>query len=134
MPKLLLERLAVLDAYLMLMALVQPNSLLSNANTSWQARTSSLTTAAFSGDQWANLSKFNFSSSFSCLTATDMGLGQDSVPRAASISGDNSTGGTSDADTTHTMGTPILRKMWLSEMFLTTRDTLLLPFLRRVYT
>ena len=55
------------------------------------------------------------------------------APRAASISGDNSMGGTSDADTTHTMGTPFLRKMWPLETFLTTRDTLLWPFLRQVY-
>ena len=45
-----------------------------------------------------------------------MGSGRDSMPRAASISGDNSMGGTSDADMTHTTGTPFLRKMWLSHV------------------
>ena len=62
-----------------------------------------------------------------------MGLGQDSMPRAAFISGDNTVGGTGDADTTRTTCTPFLRKIWLSEAFLMTRDTLLLPFLRCVY-
>ena len=65
---------------------------------------------------------------------TDMGSGLASTPRMASISGDNLAGGTGDADMTHTTGTPFLRKMWLSDMFLTTSETLLLPFLRHVNT
>ena len=74
------------------MALVQPNSLLSNMNTLWKAKTNSLATAAFLGDQWASPSRFNFSSSFSCLAMTDMGSGLASEPRVASISSDNSVG------------------------------------------
>ena len=54
------------------------------------------------------------------------------MPKVASISGDNSTGGTSHANMTRATGMPFLRKMWLSDMFLTTRDTFPLPFLRRV--
>ena len=84
------------------------------------------------GDQWANPSKFNFSSSFSCLAATDKGSGLGSLPSEASISGDSSAGGTSDADKTCTTGLPFLRKIWLSDTFLTTKDTFLLPFLRWV--
>ena len=58
---------------------------------------------------------------------TDKGSG------LASTSGDNSIGETSDTDMTHATGTPFLRKMWLSDMFLTMTETLPLPFLRCVY-
>ena len=131
MPEPFLERLTILDANLVLDG-TSTTQFIALQCKHIMIGQDKLTTATFSGHQWANPSKFNFSSNFSYLTATDMGSGRDSVPRVASISGDNSAGVTSDADTTRATGTPFLRKMWLSDMFLTTRDTFPLPFLRRV--
>ena len=82
-------------------------------------------------DQSDSPSRFNFSSSFSCLTSTDMGSCQASVSKETSISNDNLMGNTSYAATCIT-GTPFLRKMWLSDTFLTMSETLPLPFLRQV--
>ena len=75
-------------------ALIHPNSLLSNMKISLNARTSSFATAMFLGDQPLRPSKFNFSRSFSCHTDTDIGSCCTSALKAASISGDNFTGGT----------------------------------------
>ena len=114
-------------------ALMQPSSFPSSMKMSWKAKTSSLTAAAFLGVQLLRPSKFSFSRSFSYCAATIIGSHAVSAPRAASISGDNSTGCTGEADTTRATYTPFFRKMGLSDIFLTTMDTLLLLIFSQVY-
>ena len=111
MLKLLLERLTVLHAHLMLDGTGSAQFIALQHKYIMVGQDQLSRCCCISGDQRANPSRFNFSSSFSCLAATDMGLGQDSMPRVAFISGDNSVGGTGYADTTNATGTPFLRKM-----------------------
>ena len=132
MPEPFFERLIILDADLVLYSTSATQFIALQCEHIMISQDKLSRCHRILGDQWANPSKFNFSSSFSCLAATDKGSGLDSLPSAASNSGDSSVGGTSDADTTCTTATPFLRKIWLSDMFLTTKDTLLLPFSRQV--
>ena len=115
-------------------ALVHPSSFPSRAKMSWKAKMSSLVAATFLGVQLLRPSKFSFSRSFSCHVATVIGSRAASVPRAASILGVGSTGGTDEADTMHATLTPFFRKMGLSDIFLTMTDTLLLLIFSWVYT
>ena len=113
--------------------LMHPSLYPSSMKMSWKAKTSSLPAGTFLGVQLLRPSKFSFSRSFSCHVATVIGSHAVCAPRAASISGDNSTGGTSKADTMHATCTPFFRKMGLSDIFLTTMDTLLLLIFSQVY-
>ena len=106
-------------------ALVHPSSFPSSMKMSWKAKTSSLAATALLGVQLLRPSKFSFSGSFSCHTATVIGSHTVSAPRTASILGDNSIGGTGEADTMHATLTPFFRKMGLSNIFLTMMDTLI---------
>ena len=114
-------------------ALVQPSSFPSSTKMLWKAKTRSQAVAAFWGVQLLRLSKFSISNSFSCHMVTDIGSCMASVPRVASISVDNSAGGTGEAETTCATCTPFFRKIGDSDMFLTTTDTLLLLILSLVY-
>ena len=104
-------------------ALVQPSSLPSNAKTSWKVRTSFRAAAAFHGVQLLGPSRFSFSKSFSCHSATDKGGCLSSAPRTTSISRESFTGGTSDVETTLEICTPFFRKIGDSDMFLTITNT-----------
>ena len=84
--------------------LVQPSSLPSIAKTSWKVSTSSHATMAFWGVQLLSPSRFSFSKSFLCQSATDRDGYLSSVPRTASISGESSTSGTGEAETTQARG------------------------------
>ena len=113
--------------------LVQPNSFPSSIKVSCKARRRSHAATAFLGVQLLRPSRFNFSRSFFCYTATYMGSRSASVPRMASISGDSSVCSTSNAETTLATHTPFLRKIGDADMFLTTTDTLLVLILSLVY-
>ena len=104
-----LKGLLLLIWILCSIALVQPNSFPSSTKMSWKAKISSLAAAKFLRVQLLRPSKFSFSRSFSCHAATNMGSHAISAPRVASISGDNSAGGTGDADTMHATCTPFFR-------------------------
>ena len=112
---------------------MQPSSFPSSAKLSWKAKMSSLAAATFLGVQLLRPSKFSFSRSFYCQAATVIGSRAVSAPRPASILGDSSTEETCKADTMHTTLTPFFRKMGLSNIFLTTMDTLLLLIFSWVY-
>ena len=80
-------------------ALVQPSLLPSSARISWKVSTRSCATTAFWGVQLLRPSRFNFSRSLVCLSATDRGFHLSSIPRMAFHSGDNSVGGMDNAET-----------------------------------
>ena len=87
-------------------ALVQPSLLSSKAKISWKVKASSLATAAFLGVQELKPSRFNFSRSFSCCTATKRGSGHISLPGAACTSWDNSAGGMGNVDSSYAILKP----------------------------
>ena len=92
--------------------LVQPSSFPSNAKISWKDNTRSLAaTAVFQGVQLLRPSRFNFSQSFCCHSATDRGWHLSSAPRTASISGDISTGRTGNRETILATCTSFFRKI-----------------------
>ena len=85
------------------------------------------------GVQLLSPSRFSFSRSFPCHSATDKDGCLSSNPRAASISGESSAGRTGNAETTQATCTPFFRKTGDSDMFLIITDTLLLLILSLVY-
>ena len=112
---------------------VHPSSSASNTKTSWKVSTSSHPAMAFWGVQLLSPSRFSFSRSFPCCSATNKHGCLSSVPRAASISNESSASGTGDAETTWATCMPFFRKTRDSDMFLIITDTLLLLILSLVY-